>query len=204
MVGGDFQKSLQLFVAYGYCVFEDDVCVDPYPSGILDGRPNYAYDSLRCRTLPDPTRKPNLDLGTRSSLGFFFFFFESFRIIQIQLLFQTHFKYSMKIYIRKYHFNIKGTHHLITKLFFLFDVAFHAHLVNFPHLYNAALIAVFNIKIFAKHNQSSIFIIVFVQNELNNFMYACDGALLILRVTLTMTLIHCGLHLRICSLGPAR
>ena len=42
MVGGDFQKSLQLFVAYGYCVFEDDVCVDPYPSGILNGRPNYA------------------------------------------------------------------------------------------------------------------------------------------------------------------
>ena len=40
MVGGDFQKSLQLFVAYGYCVFEDDVCVDP--SGVLDGRPNYA------------------------------------------------------------------------------------------------------------------------------------------------------------------
>ena len=35
MVGGDFQKSLQLFVAYGYCVFEDDVCVDP--SGVLDG-----------------------------------------------------------------------------------------------------------------------------------------------------------------------
>ena len=38
MVGGDFQKSLQLFVAYGYCVFEDDVCVDL--SGVLDGRPN--------------------------------------------------------------------------------------------------------------------------------------------------------------------
>ena len=40
MVGGDFQKSLQLFVAYEYCVFEDDVCVDA--SGVLDGRPNYA------------------------------------------------------------------------------------------------------------------------------------------------------------------
>ena len=93
------------------------------------------------------------------------------------------------IYIRKYHFNIKGAHHLITKLFFSFDVAFHAHLVNFPSLYNVAVLAVFNIQIFTKHIQSSIFIIVFVQNESNNFMYACDGALLILRVALTMTLI---------------
>ena len=40
MVGGDFQKSLQLFVAYGYYVFEDGVCVDP--SNVLNGRPNYA------------------------------------------------------------------------------------------------------------------------------------------------------------------
>ena len=39
-MGGDFQKSLQLFSAYGYCVFEDNVSVDP--SGVLDGRPNYA------------------------------------------------------------------------------------------------------------------------------------------------------------------
>ena len=38
MVGGDFQKSLQPFVGYGYCVFEDDTCVDP--SSVLDGRPN--------------------------------------------------------------------------------------------------------------------------------------------------------------------
>ena len=37
---GDFQKSLQLFATHGYCVFEDDVCVDP--SGVLDRRPNYA------------------------------------------------------------------------------------------------------------------------------------------------------------------
>ena len=121
-----------------------------------------------------------------------FFFFESFRIIQIQLLFQTQFKYQ---------FNIKGAHHLITKLFFHSMWHFHAHLVNFPPLYNATLLAVFNIQIFTKHNQSSIFIIVFVKNESNNFMYACDGALLILRVTLTMTLIHCGLRLRTCSLG---
>ena len=44
MVGGDFQKSLQRFVAYGYRVFEDDICVDP--SGILDGRPNHASISF--------------------------------------------------------------------------------------------------------------------------------------------------------------
>ena len=37
---GGFQRSSQLFVVNGYCVFEDDVCVDL--SGVLDGRPNYA------------------------------------------------------------------------------------------------------------------------------------------------------------------
>ena len=40
MVGGDFQKSLQLFVGYGYCVFEGEASVDP--SSVLDGRPNCA------------------------------------------------------------------------------------------------------------------------------------------------------------------
>ena len=64
-----------------------------------------------------------------------------------------------------------------------------------------ALLANFNIQIFIKYNQSSIIIIVFVHNESNNSMYACDGALLILRVTLTMTLIHYGLRPRTCSLG---
>ena len=37
---GGFQRSLQLFVVNGYCVFEDDVCVNL--SGVLDGRPSYA------------------------------------------------------------------------------------------------------------------------------------------------------------------
>ena len=37
---GGFQKSLQLFVVNGYCVFEDEICVDL--PGVLDGRPNYA------------------------------------------------------------------------------------------------------------------------------------------------------------------
>ena len=152
-------------------------------------------DSPRYRTLPDPEAEPGPGDAVLT------FFFESFRIIQIQLLFQTQFKYSMKINIRKYHFNIKEAHHLIAKHFFSFDVAFHAHLVHFPPLYNATLLAVFNIQIFTKHNQSSIFIIVFVQNELKNFMYACDEALLIFRVTLMMTLIHCGTCLHICSLG---
>ena len=77
---------------------------------------------------------------------------------------------------------------------------FHAYLVNFPPLYNAVLLTVFNNQIFTKKNQSSIFIIAFVQNELNNFMYACDGALLILHVNLMMTLIHCGLPPCTCSL----
>ena len=31
---------VQLFFANGYCVFEDDICVDL--SGVLDGKPNYA------------------------------------------------------------------------------------------------------------------------------------------------------------------
>ena len=40
MVGGDFQKPLQLLVAYGYCMFEDVIYVDP--SDAPDGRPTYA------------------------------------------------------------------------------------------------------------------------------------------------------------------
>ena len=40
MVGGDFQKPLQLLSAYGYCGFEDDDCVNP--SDAADGRPTDA------------------------------------------------------------------------------------------------------------------------------------------------------------------
>ena len=87
--------------------------------------------TLRC-TRPDPTRRPNLNSRTLSSL---FFFFESFRIIQIQLIFQTQFKYLMKIYIRKYHFNIKGAHHLITKLFF-HSMWHFMPIWSISHLYN--------------------------------------------------------------------
>ena len=39
MVGGDFHKPLQPLVAYGYCMFEDVVCVDP--SNAPDGKPTY-------------------------------------------------------------------------------------------------------------------------------------------------------------------
>ena len=41
---GGFQKSLQLFVAYGYCVFEHDICVD-LPD-VLNGKPDYANAPL--------------------------------------------------------------------------------------------------------------------------------------------------------------
>ena len=37
---GGFQRSLWLFALNGYCVFEDDVCVDP--SSVLNERPSYA------------------------------------------------------------------------------------------------------------------------------------------------------------------
>ena len=38
--GGRLRSSLQLFVVSGYCVFEDDACVDLL--GVLDGKPSYA------------------------------------------------------------------------------------------------------------------------------------------------------------------
>ena len=41
---GGFQKPLQLFVVYGYCVFEYDICVD-LPD-VLDGKPDYANTPL--------------------------------------------------------------------------------------------------------------------------------------------------------------
>ena len=41
---GGFQKSLNLFVAYGYYVFEQDICVDLLD--VLDGKPDYANAPL--------------------------------------------------------------------------------------------------------------------------------------------------------------
>ena len=41
---GGFQKSLQLFVTYGYCVFEHDICVD-VPDALY-GKPDYANAPL--------------------------------------------------------------------------------------------------------------------------------------------------------------
>ena len=56
-----FQKSLQLFVANGYCVFEDDVFIDL--SGVLDGKPDYAnvpfskiFSRARCPSVLAPSR----------------------------------------------------------------------------------------------------------------------------------------------------
>ena len=55
---GGFHKSLQLFVAYGYCVFEHDICVD-LPN-VLDGKPDYANAFFRVLRygLCIPTRGP--------------------------------------------------------------------------------------------------------------------------------------------------
>ena len=39
MMGGDFQKRLQLLAAYGYCAFKDNVCANP--SNAPYGRPTY-------------------------------------------------------------------------------------------------------------------------------------------------------------------
>ena len=41
---GGFQKSLQLFVANGYCVLEDDICVD-LPD-VLYGKHDHANSPL--------------------------------------------------------------------------------------------------------------------------------------------------------------
>ena len=41
---GGFQKSLQLFVANGYCVFEDDIYVD-LPD-VLYGKPGHVNSPL--------------------------------------------------------------------------------------------------------------------------------------------------------------
>ena len=58
---GGFQKSLQLFVAYGYCVFEHDICVD-LPD-VLDGKYDYAnapllefFVRVRCPPILAPSK----------------------------------------------------------------------------------------------------------------------------------------------------
>ena len=42
---GGFQKSLQLFIANGYCVFEDNIRVD-LPD-VVDGKSDYANSLLQ-------------------------------------------------------------------------------------------------------------------------------------------------------------
>ena len=46
---GGFQKSLQLFVANGYCVFEHEICMD-LPD-VLDGKPDYVNVPLQSSSL---------------------------------------------------------------------------------------------------------------------------------------------------------
>ena len=46
---GGFQKSPQLFVANGCCVFEDNFYVNL--SSVLDGKPNYAKVPLQSSSL---------------------------------------------------------------------------------------------------------------------------------------------------------
>ena len=60
---GGFQKSVQLFVANGYCVFEDDICVD-LPD-ILNGKPNFANSPVpeffaRDQSPPPPPPPPRI------------------------------------------------------------------------------------------------------------------------------------------------
>ena len=57
---GDFQKSLQLFVANGYCMFKIDICVN-LPD-VLGGKPDCANSPLprffaraRCPPVPAPS-----------------------------------------------------------------------------------------------------------------------------------------------------
>ena len=57
---GGFQKSLQLFVANGYYVFEDDIYVD-LPD-VLDWKPDYAnspilefFAKARCHPILTPS-----------------------------------------------------------------------------------------------------------------------------------------------------
>ena len=54
-----FQKSLQLFVANGYCVFENDICVD-LPD-VPGGEPNCAnspFPRFSARAAPLSWRPP--------------------------------------------------------------------------------------------------------------------------------------------------
>ena len=55
---GGFQKSLQLFVANGYCVFEHEIYVD-LPN-VLDGKPDYANAPLSKFVARDCVDRPEV------------------------------------------------------------------------------------------------------------------------------------------------
>ena len=76
---GGFQKSLQLFVANGYCEFEDDIRVD-LPN-VLDGKPDYANSPCpeffaRARCVTACAAVPNLNQRPMWSSLFFLNHFE--------------------------------------------------------------------------------------------------------------------------------
>ena len=71
-----FQKSLHLFVANRYCVFENDICVD-LPD-ILGGEPDCANSPLlgffakaRCPPILAPSGVVAIEVANSSLLGFF-------------------------------------------------------------------------------------------------------------------------------------
>ena len=71
---GASQRSLQLLVVNGYCVFEDDDHVDG--SGIQDGRPNYAnitFSGLFAR--PSVGRPEVIDKGPDHAASFLLGFY---------------------------------------------------------------------------------------------------------------------------------
>ena len=88
---GGFQKSLQLFVANGYCVFKNDICVD-LPN-VLGGKPDCVNSPLprffakaRCPPVLTPSGVVRLRREKSSNIIFhtllfirlfpsFFFFF---------------------------------------------------------------------------------------------------------------------------------
>ena len=71
-----FQKSLQLFVANGYCVFENDICVDV--PDVPSGKPDCANSPLsgffaraRCPLVLAPSSVVAVEVANSPLLGFF-------------------------------------------------------------------------------------------------------------------------------------
>ena len=130
--------------------------------------------------VPDPTQRPNWIRDAVLS-------FTNPNTIHFLNIFQ---RINENIYIRKYHFNIKGTHHLIKKNYFFYSIWYFMPILSIYHFY-----------ILRHYKPFSIPKSEFVQKVLNIFHECMVGALLQLREALTLTLNRCGLFLRTCSLG---